>query len=123
MGHQYQYQFHESRMEKVDMSKKPINGDDEWDIPRIPIPICYLPPIWEIIIHSKVDRERLTNLVMDDPIPLVRPKNILQYFDKRIEFTQMLIEKGMLDEKIGNAAINHFRKHKDYISAIPINIP
>lgn len=103
---------------------KPEKYPRVWDPIIQPFPpICYIPPIWEIIINSKVDPQELEDLIRDDPVPIIRRENMLKYFDKRIKFTQTLIERGLLDEKIGNAAINHFKNHIEEVSGTPVPIP
>lgn len=99
----------------------PILPDPKIPPYRIP-PLCYVPPIWEILLNRDIIetpefREVVVGQLADDPIPLVR------YFEARIELTKNLIKEKKLDRRIGELAINHFQKHLNEIAAIPINIP
>ncbi len=83
-----------------------------WDPIQIrwPIPICYYPPIWELVLfRDKLDEPLVKELVVEDPMPTA--ETMTKYYRKRIELTKSLIDEKMLDAGIGNRAIAHFQNH------------
>ncbi|MEM1557089.1 MAG: hypothetical protein QXT26_01250 [Thermoproteota archaeon] len=87
-----------------------ISKINVWDRIRIRPPICYLPPMWEIIVSNRIDpvqAGKTLPLFDPDPEPILMEK----YFKARIELVKTLVREGKLDSRIGEAAIQHFETH------------
>lgn len=81
-----------------------------WDRIRIRPPICYLPPMWEIIVNNRIDPVQAgKTLPLFDPDP--QPAVMEKYFKARIELVRTLVKEGKLDSRIGDVAIQHFETH------------
>ncbi|MCZ7398283.1 MAG: hypothetical protein O8C62_01150 [Candidatus Methanoperedens sp.] len=90
-----------------------------WDgiIIRPPIrpPICYLPPMWEVILNRDIG-ELAKNLVAT--VPDTAPAVIEKHLNERIKIVEKLKGTKKLDGKIADMAISHFKAHLEELKAL-----
>lgn len=87
-----------------------------WDRIRIRPPVCYLPPIWEIVLNRNVDIELAKNITAT--VPDTAPAMIEKHLNERIRIVKTLIDTKKLDSRIGKVAIDHFQAHLEELKGI-----
>jgi hypothetical protein len=94
-----------------------------YDRIRIIPPLCYLPPIWEILLNREEIRDVNLSLAKNiaastqDPIP---PRAMEKHFNERIKIVETLKGSRKLDGKIADAAISHFKAHLEELKALQV---
>ena len=88
---------------------------ENWDRIRVIPPICYFPPIWEVVLNGGID-EMANEIVAMGPRP--EPWVIAKHMKDRIDLVEKLVDTGKLDPKIGDIAKRHLETHLNEIKAI-----
>jgi hypothetical protein len=88
---------------------------ENWDRIRVIPPICYFPPIWEVVLDRGID-EMANEIAAMGPRP--EPWVIAKHMKDRIDLVEKLVDTEKLDPKIGDIAKRHFETHLNEIKAI-----
>ena len=89
---------------------------ENWDRIRIRLPVCYLPPIWELIVNKEIDFAQAVKLAGADPSP--DPWVVANHLKQRVALVKKLSESGKLDAGVAKVAIAHFNAHLKEIKAL-----
>lgn len=90
----------------------------DWDRIRIRPPLCYLPPIWEILINREINPELVKKIGIEDPHP--DPWHIEKHMNNRIKIVKELVAGKKLDAKLGELAVAHFQEHLTELKALQV---
>lgn len=89
-----------------------------YDRIRIRPPVCYLPPMWEIVISRDIGEIGKLAGGLAATVPDTSPAAIERHLNERIRIVEKLKESRKLDGKIADAAISHFRTHLEELKAL-----
>lgn len=86
-----------------------------WDMIRFRPPLCYFPPIWELVLNKEIDPAQFKT-VAAGPQPL--PWAVANHLKERIALVKKLSDSGKLDPALAKVAVDHFNAHLKEIKAI-----
>lgn len=86
-----------------------------WDMLRFRPPLCYFPPIWELVLNKAVDPAAVAKMI-GEPDP--HPWAVANHLKERIALVKKLSESGKLDAGLAKVAVAHFEAHLKEIKAI-----
>jgi hypothetical protein len=89
---------------------------ENFDRIRIRPPICYFPPMWELVLNKAIDPAAIAKTVVAEPDPV--PWVIAKHLNERINIIKQLSENKKLDPKLAKVAIAHFEAHLKEIEAL-----
>ncbi len=89
---------------------------ENFDKIRIRPPICYFPPMWELVLNKAVDPAQIAKTIVSGPDPL--PWAVAKHLNERINIIKQLAENKKLDPKLAKIAITHFEAHLKEIDAL-----
>ncbi len=89
---------------------------ENFDRIRIRAPICYFPPMWELVLNKAVDPAQIAKTVAAGPDPL--PWTVANHLKERIAIIKQLSESKKLDAGLAKIAIAHFETHLKEIDAL-----
>jgi hypothetical protein len=89
---------------------------ENFDRIRIRPPICYFPPMWELVLNKAVDPAAIAKTVVAEPDPV--PWVIAKHLNERINIIKQLSENKKIDPKLAKVAITHFEAHLKEIDAL-----
>ncbi len=85
-----------------------------WDSIRVRPPICYLPPLIEIIVSREIDEKIALELMEPSPQPAV----MMKHFEARIRMVKKLVDAKKLDPRMGEIAVKHYEGHLEEIRSL-----
>ena len=89
---------------------------ENFDRIRFRAPICYFPPIWELVLNKGVDPALVAKTVTAEPDP--HPWAVANHLKERIAIVKQLSETKKLDAGLAKIAIAHFETHLKEINAL-----
>ena len=89
---------------------------ENFDRIRFRAPICYFPPIWELVLNKAVDPAQIAKTVAAGPVP--DPWAVANHLKERIAIIKQLSESKKLDSGLAKIAIAHFESHLKEIAAL-----
>ena len=89
---------------------------ENFDRIRFRPPICYFPPMWELVLNKAIDPAQLPKTVAEGPRP--EPWAIANHLKERIAIIKQLSESKKLDAGLAKIAIAHFETHLKEIDAL-----
>ena len=89
---------------------------ENFDKIRFRPPICYFPPMWELVLNKAVDPAQVTKTVAAGPNPV--PWAVANHLKERIGIIKQLSESKKLDAGLAKIAIAHFETHLKEIEAL-----
>ncbi len=88
---------------------------ETYDRIRIRPPICYFPPIWELVLNKGVDPAQFKTVAAD---PSPDPWAVANHLKERITIVKQLADSKKLDARLAKVAIAHFEAHLKEIDAL-----
>jgi hypothetical protein len=89
---------------------------ENFDRIRFRAPICYFPPIWELVLNKAVDPAQAAKTVAAEPDP--HPWAVANHLKERIAIIKQLSDSKKLDAGLAKIAISHFEAHLKEIDAV-----
>ena len=89
---------------------------ENFDRIRIRPPICYFPPMWELVLNKAIDPAQVAKTVAAEPDP--HPWAIANHLKERIAIVKQLSESKKLDANLAKIAIAHFETHLKEIATL-----
>ena len=89
---------------------------ENFDRIRFRPPICYFPPMWELVLNKVVDPAQVAKTVAAGPQP--NPWAVANHLKERIAIVKQLSESKKLDSGLAKIAIAHFESHLKEIDAL-----
>ncbi len=89
---------------------------ENFDRIRVRAPICYFPPMWELVLNKAIDPALATKTVVAEPDP--HPWAIANHLKERIAIVKQLSESKKLDAGLAKIAIAHFETHLKEIATL-----
>ena len=89
---------------------------ENFDRIRVRPPICYFPPMWELVLNKAVDPAQVAKTVTAEPDP--HPWAIANHLKARIAIVKQLSDSKKLDAGIAKIAIAHFENHLKEIDTL-----
>ena len=89
---------------------------ENFDRIRFRPPICYFPPMWELVLNKAVDPVKVAKTVAANPDPL--PWVVANHLKERITIVKQLVDSKKLDAGLAKIAIAHFETHLKEIDAL-----
>lgn len=89
---------------------------ENFDRIRFRPPVCYFPPMWELVLNKAVDPVQVAKTVAAGPRP--EPWAVANHLKERIAIVKQLVDSKKLDAGLGKIAITHFETHLKEIDAI-----